>query len=98
MTYPVHEKPDFQYDFERLNMLWQRHPKYHEMTTFTTLEALLEEHEKYREEFEEVREEYIENDNDKFLIHFGTEATREALYREQVELLHSIIKKRQKLL
>lgn len=36
--------------------------------------------------------------NDKFLIHFGTEATREALYREQVELLHSIIKKRQKLL
>ena len=71
MTYPVHEKPDFQYDFERLNMLWQRHPKYHEMTTFTTLEALLEEHEKYREEFEEVREEYIENEYDKFLIQFS---------------------------
>ena len=33
--------------------------------------------------------------NDKFLIHFGTEATREALYKEQVELLHSIIKKGQ---
>ena len=33
--------------------------------------------------------------NDKFLIHFGTEATREALYKEQVELLHSIIKKEQ---
>jgi hypothetical protein len=33
--------------------------------------------------------------NDKFLVHFGTEATRDALYKEQVELLHSIIKKGQ---
>ena len=32
--------------------------------------------------------------NNKFLIHFGTEATRKALYKEQVELLHSIMKKR----
>lgn len=31
--------------------------------------------------------------NDKFLIHFGTEATRETLYKEQAELLHSIMKK-----
>lgn len=29
--------------------------------------------------------------NDKYLVHFGTEATRESLYKEQVELLHSII-------
>ncbi len=31
--------------------------------------------------------------NDKFLVHFGMEATREALYKEQVEMLHSIMKK-----
>lgn len=31
--------------------------------------------------------------NDKFLVHFGTKATREALYKEQAEMLHSIIKK-----
>ncbi len=31
--------------------------------------------------------------NDKFLVHFGTEATRDTLYKEQAELLHAIMKK-----
>jgi hypothetical protein len=31
--------------------------------------------------------------NDKYLVHFGTEATRESLYKEQVALLQSIMKK-----
>ena len=30
---------------------------------------------------------------DKFLVHFGTAATREALYKEQAELLRIIMKK-----
>lgn len=29
--------------------------------------------------------------NDKFLVHFGTNATREALYKEQVETLYSLM-------
>lgn len=68
MEYPVHQKPEYEYSFDRLNMLWQRHPKYHEMTTFTDLETILSEHEHYKEDFEEVREEYIENNYDRFLI------------------------------
>ncbi len=31
--------------------------------------------------------------NDKFLVHFGTEATRDTLYKEQAETLHAIMKK-----
>ena len=31
--------------------------------------------------------------NDKYLVHFGTEATREALYKSQVNALHSLMKK-----
>lgn len=34
--------------------------------------------------------------HDKFLIHFGTAATREALYNNQVEMLHSAMTKRSK--
>lgn len=33
--------------------------------------------------------------NDKFLVHFGTEATRESLYQEQARLLQSLMKKEQ---
>ena len=41
---PVHKKPDTDYSFERLEMLWERYPQYHERTTFSTMDALLEEH------------------------------------------------------
>ena len=58
---PVHEKTGFAFSFDRLNMLWERSLKYHEMTTFTTLDQLLEDHEGYRQDFEEVRDEYTEN-------------------------------------
>ena len=65
---PIHEKPDYSYTFDRLEMLWDRYPRYHEMTTFTTLEDLLEEHESYREDFDDIREEYLSNGYDRFLV------------------------------
>jgi hypothetical protein len=40
--YPVHRKPAASFSFDRLDMLWERYPQYHERTTFSTLEALLE--------------------------------------------------------
>ena len=49
-------------------MLWDRYPQYHEMTTFSTLDALLEEHESYQKDFEDLREEYISNDYERFLV------------------------------
>ena len=52
---PVHERPEDIRSFDRLEMLWERYPRYHEMTTFSTMEALLSEHESWQEEFEDVR-------------------------------------------
>ena len=66
--YPIHEKRRFPDSFERLEMLWERYPQYRDMTTFTTLEELLAENESYREGLEELREEYIENQYEQFLI------------------------------
>ena len=64
----VHKQPSNAWSFDRLNMLWERHPKYHEMTTFTSLDQLLKEHESYREDFEDLREEYIANGYERFLV------------------------------
>ena len=65
---PIHEKPTITYSFDRLRMLWERYPQYHEMTTFSTLDDLLEEHESYQKDFEDLREEYISNDYERFLV------------------------------
>ena len=65
---PVHEKPTFTYSYDRLRMLWERYPQYHEMTTFSTLDDLLEEHESYRTDFEDLREEYVSNNYERFLV------------------------------
>jgi hypothetical protein len=65
---PVHERPEDIRSFDRLEMLWERYPRYHEMTTFSTMEALLSEHESWQEEFEDVRTEYDDNGYDRFLI------------------------------
>ena len=67
----IHKKPKTAYSFDRLDMLWQRYPQYHEMTTFSTLDALLEEHESYREDFEDYREEYIAGKCDRFLVNLS---------------------------
>lgn len=65
---PIHEKPTITYTFDRLRTLWERYPQYHEMTTFSTLDALLEEHESYQKDFEDLREEYVSNDYERFLV------------------------------
>ena len=58
---PFHERPVPVLGFDRLDMLWKRYPHYHKSEPFSTLEALLEEHESYRKDFEDVREEYEAN-------------------------------------
>ena len=65
---PVHEKPLLSFSFDRIDMLWDRYPQYHEMTRFSTLDALLEEHESWQKDFEGLREEYEEKRYDSFLV------------------------------
>ncbi|MBQ7058352.1 MAG: hypothetical protein IJM83_03500 [Firmicutes bacterium] len=65
---PIHQKPPNDYGYDRLNKLWKRYDKYHEMTVFSSLEDLLSEHESYQDGFEDVREEYIEKQYDRFLV------------------------------
>lgn len=69
MTYPpIHKKPAQSESFDRLDMLWERYPQYHALTTFATLDELLREHESFREEFADLRGEYEANDCGSFLI------------------------------
>ena len=63
-----HEMPENAHPFDRLNMLWKRYPQYHEMTVFSTLDALLGEHESWQKDFEDLRDEYEENQYDRFLV------------------------------
>ena len=65
---PIHEKTPYTFSFERLDRLWDRYPQYHEMTTFSTMEGLLEEHPAWGEDFEDLREEYEAGQYDRFLI------------------------------
>ncbi len=65
---PVHQRPGSALSFDRLEMLWARYPQYHEMTVFSTMEELIQEHETWQEDFEEVRGEYYENRYDRFLV------------------------------
>lgn len=66
--YTIHKKPPPVTSFDRLDMLWERYPQYHDMTTTTTLGKLLEEHESYRKDYDDVREEYDDNHFDRFLV------------------------------
>lgn len=67
--YPtIHAKTEYSYNFDRLEMLWERYPQYHEMSVFSTLDELLEEHESYRKDFDDLREEYISGRYDRFLV------------------------------
>ena len=66
--YPVHKKPAASFSFDRLDMLWERYPQYHEMSTFSTMDALLEEHTSWQEDYEDVREEYESKHYDRFLV------------------------------
>ena len=68
MPISIHEKPGQIYSFDRLKMLWERYPQYHERTIFTGLDELLAEHESYQKDFDDVREEYIANQYERFLV------------------------------
>ena len=65
---PVHARPEEKFSFARLEMLWNRYPRHHQMTTFTTLDQLLEEHESYQKDFAPLREEYEAGHYDRFLV------------------------------
>lgn len=65
---PVHEKTPLTFSFDRIEMLWERYPQYHEMTTFSTLDVLLQEHESWQKDFEDLRKEYEDNQYDRFLV------------------------------
>ena len=67
--YTVHTRTTPVDSFERLEMLWDRYPQHHAMSTFTTLAALLEEHESCRKDFDEdLKKEYEENGYERFLV------------------------------
>ena len=51
---PIHNKPLKSLSFDRLQMLWERYPQYHDRVTSFTLDELLSEHESYQEDFEEL--------------------------------------------
>ena len=68
VSFPVHKKPEPVRSFDRLDMLWDRYPQYHERTTFCTLDELLEEHERYRKDFEELEDEYRSGEYERFLV------------------------------
>ena len=52
-------------------MLWERYPRHHEMSTFATLDALLEEHESYQKDFDDLREEYLDGQYERFLVNLS---------------------------
>ncbi len=66
----IHKKPSEAKTFDRLEMLWERYPQYHEKTVFASMEELLPEHESWQKDFEEeeLREEYAANQYDRFLV------------------------------
>ena len=67
--YPIHNRPANKYCFDRLMTLWDKYPEHHEISTFATLDSILEEHESYQKDFDdEFRTEYIEKGYEAFLI------------------------------
>lgn len=66
--YPIHKRNELSKSFERLDLLWEKYPQFREMSTFTSLDALLEEHCSYQEGFDELKDEYIDHQYEKFLI------------------------------
>lgn len=67
-AFMIHEKKINPYSFDRLKKLWESHPQHREMTTFASLEEILMEHESYGEGFDELKEEYVQNHYERFLI------------------------------
>lgn len=73
VSYPeAHHQPDplIPADFDRLEFLYNRYPKYRERTLFTSLDQLLADHASYQDDFdsEELQKEYKEKGLEKFLV------------------------------
>lgn len=64
----IHKKPVLTDSFARLDALWEKYSQYHERKVFTTLPQLLEDHASYTKDIEEIQDEYIRNQYDRFLI------------------------------
>ena len=65
---PVHNRPEAVESFDRLESLWERFPKYHEMTLSASIDELVSEHESWQEDFGKVREEYFSGRYEDFLV------------------------------
>ena len=66
----LHPRPDplCPDSFDRLDRLWEKYKGRRERVPFTTLDLLLMEHESYRKDFDELREEYLEKGYERFLV------------------------------
>ena len=65
---PVHERPEAVDSFDRLEMLWERLPKYHGVPPSLSIEELVSEHDSWKKDFDEVREEYFAGNCEDFLV------------------------------
>ena len=84
---PVHRKPEPSFSYDRLNMLWARYPHYHTRSTFASLDELLADHESYRKDFDALKEEYLENHYDHFLVNLSwADLPYRYATKEQIEL------------
>ena len=84
---PVHRKPEPSFSFDRLNMLWDRYPHYHTMSTFASLDELLNDHESYRKDFDDLKEEYLDNEYEHFLVNLSwADLPYRYATKEQIEL------------
>ena len=84
---PVHHKPEPSFSYDRLNMLWDRYPHYHTMSTFASLDELLDDHESYRKDFDDLKEEYLDNEYEHFLVNLSwADLPYRYATKEQIEL------------
>ena len=68
-TYPpVHKRSPEVCSFERLHMLWEKYPKYHEVRPVPSIDELVGQYESWKADYEEIREEYLSEDFGQFLI------------------------------
>ncbi len=95
---PIHEKIVFPDSFERLEMLWDKYPQFHDPVVFTTLDELLNEHESYQKDFDDdLRKEYESEGFSRFLIRLSWEdlsyrfATKELIEKSRPLKLNEFV-------
>ncbi len=95
---PIHEKIVFPDSFDRLEMLWDKYPQFHDPVVFTTLDELLNEHESYQKDFDDdLRKEYESEGFSRFLIRLSWEdlpyrfATKELIEKSRPLKLNEFV-------